>query len=88
MCIRDRYKIVQASCNDLGIRITNVVEHRDNYFVNYFFETDSICSQIQFYVNGKELMTKALVKAFENTDDPKLQLLIQKISEYASVTAN
>ena len=84
----DLYKIVQASCNDLGIRITNVVEHRDNYFVNYFFETDSICSQIQFYFNGKELMTKALVKAFENTDDPKLQLLIQKISEYASVTAN
>lgn len=87
-CLQDLYKIVQGASNDVGTRITNVVERKKDYFVNYFFETNAECSQIQFYFNGNNEITKALVKSTDLERDFMLRELITKISEYASIPSN
>ena len=86
--LEDLHTLIQASCNDLNIRITNIAEKKDNYFVNYFFETDNPCAQLQFYWNGRQEITRILVRTFGTAKDGKLNLLTAKIKEYASVPAN
>lgn len=71
------YSFVQSSCLDLDISITNIVE--DQYFVNYYLITDSICSFIQFYFNDKETLTTAIPKTFNCENDQKLILLTEKL---------
>lgn len=86
--LEDLHTLIQASCNDLNIRMTNIVEKKNNYFVNYFFETDNPCAQLQFYWNGRQEITRILVRTFGTAVDPKLDLLTAKIKEYASLPTN
>ena len=86
--LKDLYILVQAAANDCEFSITNIIERTKDYHVNYFFETDAKCSQIQFYFNGKNEITKAQVKSTDAQHDEKLRKLLRKINKYASVTAN
>jgi hypothetical protein len=74
------YSEIQFLCEDLGIKITNVVEAKN--YVNYYFITDSLCSYIQFYFNDKDVLTTAMPKTFDCDSDNKLNLLIGKITDY------
>ncbi len=76
------YSVIQNACNELGISITNVVERPHQYFVNYFFKSDTVCSFIQFYFNSKGQLTKAQPRTYEHKEDNKLQQLITKIKEH------
>ncbi len=80
--LKELYSVVQDACSELEITITNVVEHSNQYYVMYFFRTDTICSYIQFYFNSKEQFTQALPRAFGNVEDKKLEQLILKIEDY------
>ncbi len=80
--LKELYSVVQDACSELEITLTNVVEYRNQYYVMYFFRTDTICSYIQFYFNGKEQFTRALPRTFENVEDKKLEELISKIEDY------
>lgn len=74
------YSEIQFLCEDLNIKITNVIEAKN--YVNYYFITDSLCSYIQFYFNDKDVLTTAMPKTFDCDNDNKLNLLIIKISDH------
>ena len=73
---------VESICIELGITITNIA--LDKLFANFYFISDSICSYIQFYFNGQNQLTTAMPKTYNCDHDIKLNLLIQKLSAYAS----
>lgn len=73
------YGLMQSTCEDIGIVITNVEEKLTNYIVLYCLRTDdSKGAYIQFYFNSQQQLTRAIPKSMKGEDDQKLQLLIQK----------
>ena len=77
------YGLMQSTCEDIGIVITNVEEKLTNYIVLYCLRTDdSKGVYIQFYFNSQQQLTRAIPKSMKGEDDQKLQLLIQKLKEY------
>ena len=82
------YNIVSASCNDLDIRIFNISENIDKYFINYYFETSNKISYIQFFFNKNGEFSTAMPKTFGDINDEKLFNLIEKIKEYATIPTN
>ena len=79
--LSELYSRMQEGCSNLFIDITNVVEEK--YFVNYYLKTDSVCSYIQFYHNGKGQLTTANPKTFDCEKDVKLESLILNLSQHA-----
>lgn len=77
------HSIMRESCAELEISITNIEEHVDKYFVMYYLRTDSIFSAIQFYFKGNGNYSTAMPKTFQSDNDTKLNLLIEKLSNYA-----
>ena len=77
------HSIMRESCAELEISITNIEEHVDKYFVMYYLRTNSIFSAIQFYFKGNGNYSTAMPKTFQSDNDTKLNLLIEKLSNYA-----
>lgn len=77
------YSIMREECDILNIQITNVDEKVDKYYVLYHLVTDAVYASIQFYFNGKGCFSSAVPRTFQVDNDNKLQLLIQKLSNYA-----
>jgi hypothetical protein len=82
------YNIVSASCNDLDIRIFNISENIDKYYINYYFETSNKISYIQFFFKKNGEFSTAMPKTFGDINDEKLFNLIEKIKEYATIPTN
>lgn len=82
------HNIVSASCNDLDIRIFNISENIDKYYINYYFETSNKISYIQFFFNKNGEFSTAMPKTFGDINDEKLFNLIEKIKEYATIPTN
>ena len=79
------YGLMQSTCEDIGIIITNVEEKTTNYIVLYCLRTDEgKGAYIQFYFNSQQQLTRAIPKSMKGEDDQKLKLLIQKLKEYVS----
>ena len=78
------HSIMRESCAELDITITNIEEQMDKYFVIYYLRTDSIFSYIQFYFKGNGNYSTAMPKTFQSDNDTKLNLLIEKLTNYAS----
>ncbi|UOE39712.1 ATP-dependent DNA helicase [Chryseobacterium oryzae] len=86
--LEDIYSIISAACTDLGIQIYNVVENIENYNVAYYFETFNKLSCIQFCFKKSKEFTTAMVKTSGHLQDEKLIKLIEKITEYATISTN
>ncbi len=71
--------LMQSVCTEMGVTITNIVEKVDKYHVIYFLKTDAKCALIQFYLNGKSQLTRAMPKSTAGSDDKKLEQLISKL---------
>ncbi|MEG1723545.1 MAG: AAA family ATPase [Bacteroidales bacterium] len=69
-----------AACIELDIAITNIVEHTENYYVNYYLKTSGSFSFIQFYFKANGILTQAMPKSDQGQEDEKLNLLIQKLA--------
>jgi tRNA A37 threonylcarbamoyladenosine biosynthesis protein TsaE len=82
--LSELYAIMQDYCTELEIKITNIEENNNNYFVNYYLKTESVCAYIQFYYNIKFELTKALPRSYDEDNDTKLIQLIEKLNQYAS----
>ncbi len=78
------HSIMREVCEELDITITNIVEQVDKYFVIYYLRTDSLCSYIQFYFKKNGAYSTAMPKTFQSDNDMKLNLLIEKLTNYAS----
>ena len=54
------YAIVAEVCRDGGVRILNVVEHPDEYKINYYFSSDEGEFQVTFYFNSGGFFTRMM----------------------------
>ncbi len=78
------YFMMRECCQELEISITNIDEQIDKYFVQYSLATDSIYSSVLFYFKANGNFSTAMPKTFNCENDKKLQLLIEKLENYAS----
>ena len=79
--LKELHSCVLQACDESNSTLTNVVK-TGKYDVTYYFITDSICSYIQFYYNGKNQFTTAMPKKIGSEDDEKLKLIISNLESY------
>ena len=73
--------IVQECAFQCNLLITNIVEHADQYFVNYYFFSSGAYYKIQFYFNEKGNISTAIPYSFTGTTDEAFPKLIRMISD-------
>lgn len=81
--LKELHSSVLQACNESKSTLTNVVK-TGNYDVTYYFITDSVCSYIQFYFNGKNQFTSAMPKQIGSEEDEKLKLIISNLESYVN----
>ncbi len=73
------FNMVCSACDGLSIDICNVVEHNDQYYVNYYFRTSDSYSYIKFYINANGFVSYAAPMSLLGSDDNELAILIEEI---------
>lgn len=81
--LKELHSYVLQACDESNSTLTNVVK-TGNYDVTYYFITDSVCSYIQFYYNGKNQFTSAIPKKIGPEEDEKLKLIISNLESYVN----
>lgn len=71
---------VLSVCDDLGIRITNVVEHPNQYYVVYYLKTSGKFSQVMFYYKANGSISNGVPSSDKGDEDALLQQLIDDLS--------
>ena len=77
--LEELYSIMQHICDELEVPITNVEEFVLHNYVNYYLQTDSVSSYIQFYFNKDQHLTVAMPKTYKCSEDKKLALILTKL---------
>ena len=78
------YSKVYAALSSTDLSITNIVENTSNYYINYYFQSETQSGYIQFYYNKNLQFAKAFTRALNTTDFNELVHLISNFQEYAS----
>lgn len=76
------YDLIRSACDGLNIRITNVVEHPEDYSVIYYFNTSDTMSYIKIYVNSSGFVTYAKPMSLIGVADHELKNLIVEIQNH------
>ena len=76
--MRELFQRVTTAALDADVRIVNVVEMPQQYFVEYHLITDARFALIKFYVNERGLST-AVPMSEKGADDEKLKQMIEGI---------
>ena len=79
--LEELYSIMQHICDELEVPITNVEEFVLHKYANYYLQTDSVSSYIQFYFNKDQHLTVAMPKTYKCSEDKKLALILTKLLE-------
>ena len=73
------YAKVQSVADEIGVKITNVVEEIKQYYILYHLKTSGKFARIKFYFNANHFITSAQPESDLGDADDLLQLLIQKL---------
>lgn len=73
------FNMLRSACDELGIKIVNIVEHPKDYSVNYYFHTSNTYSYIKFYIDASGFVSYAKPLSFLGDRDSELKLLIEYI---------
>lgn len=76
------YNLICNACDTLSIPITNVVEHKDEYSVNYYFRTSGNVSYLKVYINDDNFITYAKPMSLNGREDSELKMLINEIRNH------
>lgn len=71
------YVKMKSLCDDLDIKITNIVEHVFQFYICYYLITSGKFSMIQFFFDKNHMVTRAIPSSDLGTDDEKMKQLIQ-----------
>lgn len=74
------YNLIRSICDTLNILITNVVEHSEDYSVNYYFHTSNTFSYIKFYIDQSGFITYAKPMSLIGEEDFELNKVIEELS--------
>lgn len=78
------YSKVSSALSRTNLSITNIVENTSNYYINYYFQSETQSGYIQFYHNKNLQFVKAFPRALNTTDFNELGYLISNFQENAS----
>ncbi len=76
------YHLICSVCDELSIQMTNVVEHKEDYSVVYYFRTSDNMSYLKIYIDDSGNVTYAKPMSMAGKEDKGLLLLIQYIQNY------
>lgn len=76
------FNLISNACDTLSIPITNVVEHKDDYSVNYYFRTSGYVSYLKVYINKENFVTYAKPMSLNGSEDEELKMLINEIKNH------
>ena len=76
------YNLIRSACDGLTIQITNVVEHKEDYSVVFYFRTSDSLSYIKIYINESGFVTYAKPMSLLGKDDKELAILIEEIQNH------
>jgi len=79
--LQQLHNVVQSACDELNVRMTNVVSDQRQFFVNYYLKTSGKFSYLQFYFTKSGFLTHCLCFSDMGGEDELLQCLIKKINE-------
>lgn len=74
------YNHMESICSDLGIKITNIVEHISNYCVYYYLQGSGPYSCIQFYITKDGFISYAQPFSDLGSDDELLTKVVKRIA--------
>lgn len=74
------YYTIRSACDNLGVHLTNVVEHLENYTMCFYFRTTGSPSCLTVYIDKKGFVTYAKPMSLIGTDDTEFQHLIEEIT--------
>ena len=81
--IRKRlFNLICKACDTLGITISNVVEHPEDYSVVYYFYTSGCPSYLKIYINSSGFVNYAKPMSMKGAEDTEFQLLIKEIQKH------
>lgn len=73
------YNHMESICSDLGVKITNIVEHITNYCVYYYLQGSGSYSCIQFYITKDGFIRYAQPFSDLGCDDNILKDVIERL---------
>ena len=76
------FNIIRSACDGLSIQITNVVEHKEDYSVVFYFRTSDTMSYIRIYMDASCFVTYAKPMSFIGLNDKELMLLVERINNH------
>lgn len=76
------YHMIRSVCDSLSIQITNVVEHKEEYRVMYYFRTSNTMSYIKIYIDASGYVTYAKPMSLIGAEDDELKVLIETITTH------
>ena len=78
---RDLHSKVQSICDECGISIVNVVEHLNNYKINYYLQTSALFAYLVIFFNGKGVITYIAPYSEIGKQDTKLTQLVEALRQ-------
>lgn len=76
------YDLIRSACDGLDIQITNIVEHKEDYSVVFYFRTSGSLSYLKIYINNNGFVTYAKPMSLLGDKDHELNLLIKEIQNH------
>lgn len=76
------FNIIRSACDGLSIQITNVVEHKEDYNVMFYFRTSDTMSYIRICIDDSGFVTYAKPMSLIGLEDEELMLLVERINNH------
>ena len=76
------YYMIRSACDGLSVQLTNVIEHQDNYSVDYYMRTSDSYSYLKVYIDKKGFVTYAKPMSMLGTGDNELAAVINEICNH------
>lgn len=74
--------LIRSACDTIGVLITNVVEHAEDFSTTYYMRTSGTFSYIKVYVNSNGFITYAKPMSLKGKDDGELSEIIEIINSH------
>lgn len=70
------YTYIRSACDEMDIKILNVIERKSEYYVDYYFSTSGTTSCLKVYINADGFITYAKPMSFLGKEDEQFVRLI------------
>lgn len=76
------YELIRSACDTINVKITNVVERKEDYSIIFYMRTSGTFSYIKIYVAADGFITYAKPMSLKGTEDGELSSIIEIINSH------